>query len=153
MTTYRTLFVTGGPNFDDATIVAFVLNRLRGRHGLRALHIGPAADNTERMVRWWARHTPVELLFDEQPADALLAFPGGMETAEHIRRAKAAGLPVLYAQVLYDDWRSKTQAGADALSAGSGGRRHVTTRTSHNAENCRTELRCVAQAKLRACRC
>lgn len=110
------IIVCGGRYYADEPFVILTLDRLRAIYG--PLHIiQGGASGADRMAFRWAQKQP-HVLASNVPADwqshgrragpvrnqkmlddyrpkLVVAFPGGRGTADMIRRAKAAGVPVL----------------------------------------------------------
>lgn len=113
------LLVCGGRHYDDADAVRGELDGAHGTGPLTVLihgglaGIGTAAEAWARehnvhVVRYppnWTllgnkaeAHRNAFMLADSRP-DMVLAFPGGRDTAELVRTARAAGLPVLCVRI------------------------------------------------------
>lgn len=113
------LLICGGRHYDDAATICRELDRLHGGQPIDVLiHGGLVAIGT--VAEAWARQHNVHvvryppnwtllgakaearrnafMLADSRP-DFLLAFPGGRDTADLVRMARAAGLPVWLAAV------------------------------------------------------
>ncbi|MBN8945384.1 MAG: DUF2493 domain-containing protein [Rhizobiales bacterium] len=113
------LLICGGRHYDDAAAICRELDRLHGGQPIDVLiHGGLVAIGT--VAEAWARQHNVHvvryppnwtllgtkaearrnafMLADSRP-DFLLAFPGGRDTADLVRMARAAELPVWLAQV------------------------------------------------------
>lgn len=110
------VLVCGGRDFDDKTAVSTALDDLRMQAGLDALIvIQGGATGTDKLARDWCSANHVEYInvpadwkkhgkaagpirnqkmLDEQWPDLVLAFPGGNGTADMMRRAESAGVPV-----------------------------------------------------------
>lgn len=111
-TGFRVL-VCGGRDYDDQAAVDRVLSKLTpppkllihgGATGADALAASWAADRGIEVVVCpadWVRHGraagPVrnQAMLDDLCPDLVVAFPGGRGTADMVRRARAAGVPVL----------------------------------------------------------
>jgi len=108
------VLVCGGRNFHDFKLMAAELDRIHRSDGI-ALVISGAARGADTLAEsWaalfgvglvrfpadWARHGkaagPIrnQQMLDEGKPDLVVAFPGGAGTADMVRRAKAAGVPV-----------------------------------------------------------
>lgn len=110
-----TLLVCGGRDYADTKCVDRVLRRLFARRGQKVLLHGGAtgadqlADDwartrsdieviicTANWERWGRNAGPIrnaQMLLLEP--DAVVAFPGGRGTADMVRRAREAGIPVV----------------------------------------------------------
>jgi len=110
----RRILVCGGRDFADYDAVGRFLDMARAKYWDLVIIHG-AARGADSLAGYWAKanHIPVEeypadwkqhgkgagsirnqRMLDEGRPDAVLAFPGGVGTADMIRRARAAGLPV-----------------------------------------------------------
>jgi hypothetical protein len=113
------VIVTGGRGYTDREMVHAVLSHLgadeiwhggaRGADTLAAAWAEPWGHEVTEFSAKWAQHgrkagplrnqkmidTAVRLREECGQAIAVVAFPGGAGTADCVRRAKAAGLPVL----------------------------------------------------------
>jgi hypothetical protein len=111
------VLVCGGRDFLNRTAVWKELNGLHAKHG-RLTVIQGGARGVDQMAReWcydvrsvhminepadWLKHGPAagpirnQLMLDEHKPDMVLAFPGGRGTADMVRRAEKAGVPVLH---------------------------------------------------------
>ena len=108
------LIVCGGRSYADRARVNAILDRVERERGIDAIIQG-GADGADRWAaEWgwdhrklvasyaadWDRHGraagPIrnQEMVDDAEADAVIAFPGGSGTADLVRRAQAAGLPV-----------------------------------------------------------
>jgi len=108
------VLVTGGRDYDNALDVERALNMVYARHGAPIVIHGGASGADTLAAKWaerlgvpqrvhladWRRHGrkagPLrnqQMLDDEKP-QLVLAFPGGRGTADMVRRARAAGVPV-----------------------------------------------------------
>jgi len=109
------VLVCGGRDYDDQGEVWSALSDLRARFG-RLTVIQGGATGADMLAREWAfRQSSVrlinepadwqkhgkaagtirnQLMVDEYRPELVLAFPGGRGTADMVRRAKAAGVPV-----------------------------------------------------------
>lgn len=101
--------VTGGRDYDDVTTVADVLSALpnavlvhgaaSGADTLAARHWAGLGRPTEPHPADWTTHGKAAGPLRNQEMvdshlDLLIAFPGGRGTADMVRRAEAAGVPV-----------------------------------------------------------
>lgn len=109
------VLVCGGRDYRDRAAVFTALDELQQRHG-RLTVIQGGAPGADEMARAWCGRAPSvhminepadwkahgraagpirnqRMLEDHRP-DLVLAFPGGRGTADMVRRAKAAGVPV-----------------------------------------------------------
>lgn len=114
MSAFRVL-VCGGRTYADRGRVANELNAIRARQR-HILVIEGGAQGADALAREWAFSTgadhwgfgadwkqhgksagPIrnQRMLDEARPDMVLAFPGGKGTADMIRRARAAKVPVL----------------------------------------------------------
>lgn len=112
MSDFRVL-VTGGRHYDNALEVQRALDSVVGRFGLPVVIHGGATGADTLADRWarrvgaevirrpanWARHGGMagplrnaEML--ELKPNLVIAFPGGKGTADMMRRARKAGVPV-----------------------------------------------------------
>lgn len=108
------VLVCGGRDYANLSAVHHALTALHTKRGITALIEGGAA-GADRLAREWAKrnHIPVEtfeadwkadgkragpwrnyrMIRDGKP-DGVVAFPGGLGTADMIRQAETAGLKV-----------------------------------------------------------
>lgn len=105
----------GGRGYDDAAFVDHTLDGIHDNRGIAKLVTGGASGADLLSERWatrrkvpnvmygadWKRHGrkagPMrnqEMLDAEKP-DLVVAFPGGKGTADMVRRARAADVPVI----------------------------------------------------------
>lgn len=108
------LLITGGRDFDDRERLTTFLNDLHRKTPIEVLIHG-AARGADRLAASWAFKRRVrcqaypadwdrgrgagiirnaEMLTEGRP-DLVVAFPGGRGTADMVRRARAAGVPVI----------------------------------------------------------
>jgi hypothetical protein len=108
------LLVCGGRDFSDTERAYKVLDRLHRAHGIDVVIEGDAR-GADRIAGYWARRNRVDNLkfpadwgahgraagpirngkmLAEGKPDMVLAFPGGPGTADMLRRAREAGLPI-----------------------------------------------------------
>jgi hypothetical protein len=108
------VLVCGGRHFGDAVALASALYRVQEKRGIAVLIHG-AARGADTLAAGWAMMEGVDALpfpadwkahgktagpirnqrmLDEGLPDAVVAFPGGTGTADMVRRALAAGVPV-----------------------------------------------------------
>ncbi len=108
------ILVCGGRDFDDRDFLREVLDELAREHVIDVVIHGDAV-GADRMAGEWARLSGIrELAFPadwekyrqaagpirnqqmlvEAAPDLVVAFPGGRGTANMIRQARAAGVPV-----------------------------------------------------------
>lgn len=111
------LLVCGGRDYDDGVTIFGVLDHLHAQLPA-ALIIHGAARGADTWAKSWARtrgvpHLPFpadwdqegraagvlrnQRMLEEGKPDQVLAFPGGVGTADMVRRARAAGVPVVEA--------------------------------------------------------
>lgn len=112
------ILVCGGRDYDDAYHIWKALSELHGTRGVSVIIHGAATGaDTQAMI--WAqtmgvKHAPFaadwhthgkaagplrnQRMLDEGRPDLVIAFPGGRGTADMVRRAKAAGVPVIEAR-------------------------------------------------------
>jgi hypothetical protein len=110
----KTLIVCGGRDYTDSRAVYWALDQVRAFRGGVAKIITGGARGADRLAEDWAEQNGAEVQVFEADwethgkaagpvrnqamadagADACIAFPGGRGTADMIRRAKAAGIPV-----------------------------------------------------------
>jgi len=104
------VLVCGGRDYNDRETVGRVLSNLNP-----SLVIEGGATGADRLARLWAARTTTDVdtyeadwrthgkaagpirnqrMLDEGKPDLVVAFPGGRGTADMIRRAEAAGMPV-----------------------------------------------------------
>lgn len=108
------ILVCGGRNFSDAAACYRMLDRIHRERGIDVIIEGNAR-GADRLAGYWARKHGVEnlkfpadwkahghkagpirnaaMLADGRP-DAVMAFPGGRGTADMVRRAREAEIPV-----------------------------------------------------------
>ena len=111
------VLVCGGRDFNDIEKLSRTLDELLTLYGVRKLVHGCAAGADRLADQWaesrkiklikrhpadWAKHGnaagPIrnqEMLDDNRHLDVIVAFPGGRGTADMVRRARAAGIPIL----------------------------------------------------------
>lgn len=109
------LLVCGGRDFSDMKLVNETLNELHGRKKITLLIHGAARGADSLADRWafraeiprkefradWSMHGRAagplrnQKMIDEGKPEMVLAFSGGRGTADMIRRAKAANIPVI----------------------------------------------------------
>lgn len=109
------VLVCGGRNFHDAEFMDEVLNNLYYTHGIDLVISGMARGADTLAVKWaedmdvqtakypadWAKHGnaagPIRnrKMLDHGKPDLVVAFPGGVGTADMIRQAKRAGVKVM----------------------------------------------------------
>jgi predicted Rossmann-fold nucleotide-binding protein len=107
------ILVCGGRHYADAVLVALALDTVQKKYGIDIIIHGAAGGADALASAWarghdipedrhpadWLRHNrmagPIrnQAMLETKP-DAVVAFPGGTGTADMIRRAKAAGVPV-----------------------------------------------------------
>lgn len=108
------VLVTGGRDYNDLASVVGALNALNEQHGQLTIIQG-GATGADQLARYWADRNfcqritepadwkahgkaagPIrnQRMLDEHKPDLVLAFDGGRGTADMIRRAEAAGIPV-----------------------------------------------------------
>lgn len=108
------LLVCGGRHFDDWDLLSLELMRLLGNGPIDLIIHGgaPGADrlaqefadmggiHSRSFAADWKAHGKAagplrnQQMLDEGKPDLVMAFPGGTGTADMVRRAKAAGVPV-----------------------------------------------------------
>jgi predicted Rossmann-fold nucleotide-binding protein len=107
------VIVCGGRKYNNVTRLYSILGKLHRERGIDLL-INGGAPGADGLASGWAaanlvkveeypaewdkyggRAGPIRnaMMLDENP-DAVVAFPGGRGTADMVRRAKAAGVPV-----------------------------------------------------------
>lgn len=109
------VLVCGGRDFDDASWLYSVLEELTEQQGIDTIIHGAATDADTLASCWgldfaaqviaypadWEKHGqaagPIrnQQMLDEGKPDLIVVFPGGLGTADMIRRAQAAGVRVL----------------------------------------------------------
>jgi predicted Rossmann-fold nucleotide-binding protein len=107
------VIVCGGRQYNNETRLYSILGKLHRERGVSLVIQGGAPGADTLAARWamandistttyaadWGKHGsragPIRnaAMMDEMP-DAVVAFPGGRGTADMVRRAKAAGVPV-----------------------------------------------------------
>ncbi|MEQ3698847.1 MAG: DUF2493 domain-containing protein [Paracoccus sp. (in: a-proteobacteria)] len=108
------VIVCGGRDFSDRAGLYAALDRFRSSYGITCVIQG-AAPGADIMAYDWAADRRVmvinepamwkthgksagpirnQLMIDEHKPNAVIAFPGGVGTADMIKRAKAASIPV-----------------------------------------------------------
>lgn len=111
----RRVLVCGGRDFHDVALLIRTLNHYHDQYGQKLRIINGGATGADRLAAEWAerRHVPVQTywaywkthgkkagpirnqrMLDEGKPDLVVAFPGGRGTADMVRRARAAGVPV-----------------------------------------------------------
>lgn len=109
------VLVCGGRDYGDITAVSSSLDALAKMHGALTIIEGGATGADAIARTWWKHHHKGELftvradwkrhgkaagpirnqmMLDRHKPDLVLAFPGGRGTADMVRRARAAGVPV-----------------------------------------------------------
>ena len=110
------LLVCGGRDYKDAPTVYYTLNMQRRLNfGTIACLIHGGAKGADEMAGYWAERNEIpvkvypaewakhgkkagpvrnQLMIDDGKPEYVIAFPGGRGTADMVRRAKAAGIPV-----------------------------------------------------------
>lgn len=104
------ILVCGGRTFNDATLVNSILSEIAP-----TVLINGGAPGADRLARMWAGYRCVptftfpadwerkgpsagpqrnQAMIDIGKPDLVVAFPGGRGTADMVRRAKKAGIPV-----------------------------------------------------------
>ncbi len=108
------VLVCGGRDYDDAEAVRHSLDMVRaesiitgGAKGADELGVKEAVRRGIKPIIFmaeWKKHGkgagPIrnQQMLDEGKPDLVMAFPGGRGTADMVRRAKAAGVPVMEIQ-------------------------------------------------------
>jgi hypothetical protein len=109
------VLVCGGRDFSDTALLDTVLDELKRCEQVDCIIEGDAR-GADRMAGYWAKKNKVDLhifvpeydqfgpylapplrnqrMLDEGKPDLVIAFPGGRGTADMVRRAVAAGVPV-----------------------------------------------------------
>jgi hypothetical protein len=108
------LIVCGGRDYEDSRTIWRTLDEVRWKRGIAKIKHGGCRTGADAIAHGWAEKygIPVEV-FDadweahgkaagpmrnqkmaDSGADGCIAFPGGRGTADMIRRAEAAGIPV-----------------------------------------------------------
>lgn len=111
----RVVLVCGGRDYLDTNHVEAVLNGIHLYRPITKIVQGGAM-GADTLARWWARKNGVycvtveadwlthgkaagpirnQRMLDEQKPDYVVAFPGGRGTADMVRRAHAAKVPVI----------------------------------------------------------
>lgn len=109
------LLVCGGRDFANRELAFATLDKLDAEHCIDVVIHGAARGADTEVARWcsvrgvpvwpfpadWKTHQnaagPIrnQRMLDESAPSHVLAFPGGTGTADMVRRARAAGLPVI----------------------------------------------------------
>lgn len=109
------LLVCGGRGYANRERVFAILDRVQAKHGPIVIIHGDCETGADRLADEWAKARGMfcvpypahwqllghragpernqRMLEDAEP-DAVVAFPGGRGTADMVRRAKAASIPV-----------------------------------------------------------
>jgi predicted Rossmann-fold nucleotide-binding protein len=107
------ILVCGGRHYADAVLVALALDTIQKKYGITTIIHGAASGADGLADAWatghsipqerhpadWKHHSRMaglirnQAMLDTKP-DVVVAFPGGSGTADMVRRAKAAGVPV-----------------------------------------------------------
>lgn len=108
------VLVCGGRDFSNTALAYRTLDSLRKETGFDCLIEGDGR-GADRIAGYWARKNRIDnrkfpadwtkhgraagpirnqRMLDEGKPDLVIAFPGGSGTADMVRRAKAAGVPV-----------------------------------------------------------
>lgn len=111
----RTVLVCGGRNYDDRSTLFRVMDAAHAAAPITLLIHGGAA-GADSIATQWAVHAGVpwrpfaaywqiegkaagpkrnQRMLDEGKPELVIAFPGGRGTADMVRRADGAGIPVL----------------------------------------------------------
>jgi predicted polyphosphate/ATP-dependent NAD kinase len=110
----KRILVCGGRAYKDSTRVGEVLDAVAKKYEVTAVIQGEAAGADSLAAAWarrrgvlvvgfkadWSTHGRAagprrnQRMLNEGRPDAVIAFPGGSGTANMIRKARAAGLPV-----------------------------------------------------------
>ena len=108
------ILVCGGRDYSDSRAVYRALDRIRAERGIAVLIHGAARGADSIAARWaeqenvatlafpadWEQHGRAagpkrnQQMLDEGRPDGVVAFPGGVGTADMVRRAQAAGIGV-----------------------------------------------------------
>lgn len=109
------LLVCGGRNYNDAETISMALHAVRALRGSITALIHGDARGVDTIAGQWARENGVpeipfpadwiahgnsagpirnQKMIDEGRPHSVVAFPGGAGTADMVRRARAAKLPV-----------------------------------------------------------
>jgi predicted Rossmann-fold nucleotide-binding protein len=118
-TTALKVLVCGGREWGDAELVESTLDRLHAARGPFSCLITGGARGVDRIAGKWARKNGVlewdflpewhragtpdgsmrnQRMIAEGAPDLVIAFPGGLGTADMVERAKAAGVEVVESQ-------------------------------------------------------
>lgn len=113
------VLVCGGRDYLNRTAVWKVLNDLDTKHGRLTVIQGGAKGVDQHARDWcydqrsvhmvnepaqWLEHGPKagpirnQKMLDEHKPELVVAFPGGKGTADMVRRAEKAGVPILHCQ-------------------------------------------------------
>jgi hypothetical protein len=109
------VLVCGGRNFHDGDMLIEALNEIHAATPITLVIQGGAA-GADRLAGYWAYRRAIEckvypaqwkrygnriagpirnqLMLDDGKPDLVVAFPGGSGTADMVRRARTAGVPV-----------------------------------------------------------
>jgi hypothetical protein len=111
----QTVLVCGGRDYHDRDRIFFVLDLTHAANPIGYLIHG-CASGADKMAETWAiqNRVPVErypalweehgrragpirnqLMLDDGKPDLVIAFPGGAGTADMVRRANVAGVPIV----------------------------------------------------------
>ena len=109
------VLVCGGRDFSDRQLAYRALDNLHKAEGIGCVIEGHAR-GADRIAGYWARRKGIEnrkfpadwdrdgkaagpirnqRMLDEGKPDLVVAFPGGRGTADMVKRARAAGVPVM----------------------------------------------------------
>lgn len=110
----KRILVCGGRDYSDRAAVGRALSAIQRKHGIAIIIQGAARGADMLAAEWgWERGVSVgsypanwerdgkragpirnQRMLDEGKPDAVVAFPGGRGTADMVRRATEAGVPV-----------------------------------------------------------
>jgi len=108
------VIVCGGRKYNNATRLYSILGKLHRERGVDVVIQGGASGADELAAKWaaangvntityaaeWDKHGRAagpkrnQAMLEKEKPDGVVAFPGGSGTADMIRRAEAAGVPV-----------------------------------------------------------
>jgi hypothetical protein len=130
------IIVCGGRDFNDRSMLSYVLWHVHERRGLAEVICGGQRGAEQMASRWafehdvrrievraeWRKYGSANALmirnrqmFDLKP-HGLVAFPDGANARTVVQSARERGVPVLYAEAVYSKYMAKLQALEPAIS-------------------------------------